>query len=186
VIGFVAAYLADEDISEVPEKFQQVIHWTAEQLDATQRQAITHWPPPYEHDIAELGPTLFCHATPRNDIECFTRATAEERLTPVFGTVNASVVVCGHTHMQFERTIAGKLVVNAGSVGMPFAAPRGAYWLLAGPGIQLRRTDYDFEKAAGYIRATTYPQAETLAVRYILNPPTEDESLKMFASAELS
>lgn len=182
----VAAHLADGDISEVPEAFQEVIRWTAEQLDAKQRQAIAHWPPTYELDIAELGHTLFCHATPRNDIECFTRLTAEERLTPVFGTVNASVVVCGHTHMQFERRIAGRLVVNAGSVGMPFAAPRGAYWLLAGPGIQLRRTDYDFEKAAGHIRTTPYPQAETLAVRYIVNPPTESESLKRFAGAELS
>jgi hypothetical protein len=45
-------------------------------------------------------------------------------------------------------------------------------------------TDYDFEKAADHIRATAYPQAEALAVRYIVNPPTEDESLKMFAGSE--
>src|SRR5512145_2042261 len=140
----VAAHLAGGDISEVPQAFQEVIHWTAQQLDAKQRQAIARWPSTYEVDIAGLGHTLFCHATPRDDTECFTRMTAEERLTPVFGTVNASVVVCGHTHMQFQRTIAGRVVVNAGSVGMPFAAPRGAYWLLAGPSIQLRRTDYDF------------------------------------------
>ena len=182
----VAAHLAGGDISEVPEAFCEVIHWTAQQLDAKQRRAIAQWPPTYELDIAGLGHTLFCHATPRDDTECFTRVTAEDRLTPVFGTVNASVVVCGHTHMQFERTITGRLVVNAGSVGMPFAAPRGAYWLLLKSGIQLRRTDYDFDKAADHIRATHYPQAETLAVRYIVNPPTEGESLKIFAGAELS
>jgi hypothetical protein len=88
--------------------------------------------------------------------------------------------------MQFDRTIAGRRVINAGSVGMPFAAPRGAYWLLVGPGVQLRRTDYDFETAADHIRATAYPQAEPLAVRNIVNPPTEDDSLKMFAGSELS
>jgi len=124
----VAAHLAGRDISEVPEAFREVIHWTAQQLDANQRRAIAHWPPTYELDIGELGHTLFCHATPRNDTECFTRITAAEPLIPVFGTVNASVVVCGHTHMQFDRTIAGRRVVNAGSVGMPFAAPPGAYW----------------------------------------------------------
>jgi hypothetical protein len=70
------------------------------------------------------------------------------------------------------------------AVGMPFAAPRRAYWLLAGLRIQLRRTDYDFEEATGPIRAT--PRAETLAVRYFVNPPTDGESLKMFAGAELS
>ena len=182
----VAAHLAGGDISEVPEPFREIVLWTAQQLDANQQQAIAHWPSTHELDIGELGRTLFCHATPRNDTECFTRITAEERLSPVFGTVTASVVVCGHTHMQFDRTIAGRRVVNAGSVGMPFAAPRGAYWMRLGPRIQLRRTDYDFEKAAAYMRATACPQVETLAVRYIINPPTEVESLKMFSSVELS
>jgi putative phosphoesterase len=182
----VATHLARGDISEVPEGFREVIHWTAQQLDTDQRQAIARWPPTHELDISELGQTLFCHATPRNDTECFTRVTAEERLTPVFTKVTASVVVCGHTHMQFDRTVSGRRVVNAGSVGMPFQSPPGAYWLLLGPNVQLRRTDYDFARAAEAIRATNYPQAEALAVRYVLNPPAEEESLQMFAGAELT
>jgi hypothetical protein len=88
--------------------------------------------------------------------------------------------------MQFDRTIGGLRVVNAGSVGMPFAAPPGAYWLLLGPDVQFRRTGYDFARAAEEIRATSYPEAETLAARYILNPPTEAESLQMFVGAELT
>jgi hypothetical protein len=68
---------------------------------------------------------------------------------------------------------------------MPFAAPRGAYWLLLGPDVQLRRTDYDFVKAAEDIRATAFPQAETLAVRYVLNPPTEAETLQMYAGIDV-
>ena len=181
----VATHLAGGDISEVPERFRKVIHWTALQLGADQRDAIARWPPTHELDISGLGRTLFCHATPRNDTECFTRVTAEERLTPVFSKVNASLVVCGHTHMQFDRTVAGRRVVNAGSVGQPFQSPPGAYWLLLGPDVQLRRTDYDFARAAATIRATAYPQAEALAVRYVLNPPTAEESLQMFAGAEL-
>ena len=61
-----------------------------------------------------------CHATPRNDVDIFTERTPEERLAPIFAGVDADVVVCGHTHMQFERTIAGKRVINSGSVGMPY------------------------------------------------------------------
>ena len=38
-------------------------------------------------------------------------------------------------------------IVNAGSVGMPFQEA-GAYWVLLGPGRELRRTDYDLESAA--------------------------------------
>jgi putative phosphoesterase len=182
----VAAHLAGGDISEVPEGFRDVIHWTAEQLDADQRRAIAQWPSTQELDVSGLGQTLFCHATPRNDVEIFTRETSGDRLLPVFAATTANVVVCGHTHMQFDRMVGPCRVVNAGSVGMPFAAPRGAYWLLLGPSVDLRRTEYDFERAATHIRGTGFPQAEALAVRYILNPPSETDSLQMFAVAELS
>ena len=45
-----------------------------------------------------------------------------------FAGVEADLVVCGHTHMQFSREIAGIRVVNAGSVGMPYDDEPGAYW----------------------------------------------------------
>jgi diadenosine tetraphosphatase ApaH/serine/threonine PP2A family protein phosphatase len=163
-----------------------VIEWTARQLTADQQQAIARWPSTYELDIPQLGHTLFCHATPRNDREIFTRATPEERLVEVFGDVNASIVVCGHTHMQFDRMVAQRRVINAGSVGMPFQSPAGAYWLLLGPDVQLRRTDYDFAAAAAGIRATAYPHLEALAVRYVLSPPLEEETLKMYAGTDLT
>jgi predicted phosphodiesterase len=182
----VRAQLAGGDISEVPEGFREAIRWTAEQLDDTQRQLLSSWPPSYQVEISGLGEVLFCHATPRNDTECFTRVTAEHRLAPVFAAVTAAVVVCGHTHMQFDRTVGTKRIVNAGSIGMPFAAPPGAYWLLLGPDVEMRRTSYDFAMAAERIRATAYPQAEALTVRYILNPPEEAESLQMFVGAELT
>jgi predicted phosphodiesterase len=58
----------------------------------------------------------------------------------IFAGVDADVVVCGHTHMQFERTIAGKRVINSGSVGMPYENEPGAYWMLD---LEHRRTGYD-------------------------------------------
>ncbi|HVH51782.1 MAG TPA: YfcE family phosphodiesterase [Gaiellaceae bacterium] len=86
--------------------------------------------------LHELPPTqqidrvLYCHATPRNDMDIFTELTPEERIAFLFEDVDADVVVCGHTHMQFERTIAGKRVINSGSVGKPFEEKPGAYWTL--------------------------------------------------------
>src|SRR6266566_918822 len=82
------------------------------------------------------------------------------------------VVVCGHTHMQFDRMIGPTRVVNAGSVGMPFGAP-GADWLLLGSDVELRHTPYDLQSAAERIRATHYPQAEDFAMRNVLRPPSE-------------
>jgi predicted phosphodiesterase len=127
---------------------------------------------------------LFCHATPRNDTEVFTRLTPEGRLVPVFDGFDVAVVVCGHTHMQFDRTVGRVRVVNAGSVGMPFGGP-GAYWLLLGPGVALRHTPYDLTKAAERIRDTEYPQAEDFATRCVLRPPSEEQTLGAFARAEL-
>jgi diadenosine tetraphosphatase ApaH/serine/threonine PP2A family protein phosphatase len=103
---------------------------------------------------------------------------------PLFEDLHVSVVVCGHTHMQFDRMVGKTRVVNAGSVGMPFGEP-GADWLLLGPDVELRHTDYDLVHAAEHIRGTKYPQAEDFAVRNVLQPPSEEEMLRVFSRAEL-
>jgi putative phosphoesterase len=168
----------------VPEQFREVMRWNAEQLHPEDEQLLASWPQTLRVQIHGLGEMLFCHATPRNDTEIFTRLTSEDRLLPIFEGLNVPVVVCGHTHMQFDRTIGGIRVVNAGSVGMPFGVP-GAYWLLLGPNVQFRHTPYDLVKAAERIRDTTYPQAQDFAARHVLQPPSEGETLKAFTRVEL-
>jgi predicted phosphodiesterase len=145
---------------------------------------IETWPPTVSADVDGIGSVLFCHATPRNDTDIFTRLTPEERLVPIFEGVDAKLVVCGHTHMQFDRTIGRTRVVNAGSVGMAFGAT-GAHWLLLGPDVTLRRTAYDLERAAERIRGTSYPQADEFAEKNILRTPAESDVLDAFARAEL-
>jgi predicted phosphodiesterase len=169
----------------LPERVREGVHWTGQQLAPEHAALLAAWPATLRLEVAGVGDVLFCHATPRNDTEIFTRETAEDRLLPVFGSVTVPLVVCGHTHMQFDRTIGSTRVVNAGSVGMPFQEP-GAYWLLLGPGVQLRRTPYDLAKAAERIRATDYPQAEEFAARNVLRPPSERETLASFAKVELT
>jgi hypothetical protein len=87
--------------------------------------------------------------------------------------------------MQFDRSVNGIRVVNSGSVGMPFGGS-GAYWLLLGPGVHLRRTPYDLALAALRIRETAYPDAGAFAARNVLNPPSEEEMLDVFSRAESS
>ena len=167
----------------LPEPMRELIRWTAQQV-AEYRELLASWPLTTTLEIDGLGKVLFCHATPRNETEIFTRVTPEDRLLPVFKDVDASVVVCGHTHMQFDRMVGRLRVVNAGSVGMPFGTT-GADWLLLGPGIELRKTSYDATAAAELFRRTSYPMVEELAVRYILQPPPEEELFAAWASAEL-
>lgn len=176
--------LAGRDPAAVPASYRPVIRWTAEQLHPKHERFLAAWPKTLSLDLPGMGEVLFCHATPRNENECFTRLTPERPLLPVFAGLNAALVICGHTHMQFDRRVGRIRVVNAGSVGMPFGDPR-AQWLLLGPAVELRRTRYDLAKAAERIRATDYPQAEDFAAHSVLEPPSEQAMLEVFSRVEL-
>ena len=176
--------MAGRDPSAVPEQYRPVIRWTAQQLYPEYEPVLAGWPKTLCIQVSGLGDVLFCHATPRNENECFTRLTPEDRLLPVFQGRNESVIVCGHTHMQFDSRIGSIRVVNAGSVGMPFGKS-GAYWLRLGPDVELRHTPYDLAQAARRIRDTEYPQAQDFAARNVLQPPSEEDMLKAFTRVEL-
>lgn len=184
--GEVAVLAASEgnDAYALPEQAREVIRWTAEQISGEHRRALASWPKTFRVEIFGVGRVVFCHATPRNENEIFTRLTPEEALLPIFAGLDASVVVCGHTHMQFDRAIGQTRVLNAGSVGMPFGHA-GADWLLLGPGIELRHTNYDLAQAADRIRTTKYPRAEEFVTRNLLHPPSEEEMLRLFTRAEV-
>jgi len=167
-----------------PESIVEIYRWTAAQLQPEFEAVLARWPKTLQLGIDGLGQVLYCHSTPRSEREVFTRFTAEDRLLPIFEGLNARVVVCGHTHMQFDRMIGRTRVVNAGSVGMPFGEP-GAYWLLLGTDVQLRHTPHDLAKAAERIRATSYPEAQDFAAHNVLQPPSEKQMLETFAKAEL-
>jgi putative phosphoesterase len=180
----VLAQMTGTETGAVPEQFREVVRWVAQQLHPEHERLVAGWPKSLRIEIRGLGEVLFCHATPRNDTEVFTRLTPEDRLLPVFEGLNVPVVICGHTHMQFDRTIGRVRVVNAGSVGMPYGEP-GAYWLLLGPNVQFRHTPYDLTKAAERIRDTDYPQAQDFAAHNVLQPPSEGEALEVFTQVEL-
>lgn len=180
----VVARMRGVDTGTVPEKFRPVIDWVAAQLGPEQERLLGGWPTTCRIDIPGIGAVLCCHATPRNDTDIFTRRTPDDPLRPIFRDVDARLVICGHTHMQFDRTIGNTRVVNAGSVGMPFGEP-GAYWLLLGPDVQLRRTPYDLTQAAARIRASAYPHADDFAAHNVLRPPSETDMLEAFSRAEL-
>jgi predicted phosphodiesterase len=183
----VLGQLAGRTSPAVPEPYRPAILWNAEQVRGDYGDRVASWPLTLRLEIPGTGSVLFCHATPRNEDEIFTATTPEERLLPIFGELSAPVVVCGHTHMQFDRMIGRTRVVNAGSVGMPFGDP-GADWLLLGDGdtgLQLRHTAYDLQAAAARVRATAFPWPEDFAARYILQPPSAAEMLEVFTRASI-
>src|SRR5215475_12965005 len=95
------------------------------------------------HELPEtqvVGDVLYCHASPRNDLDIFTERTPDERIAFLFDGLDVPTVVCSHTHTQYERTVGHVRVVNAGSVGMPYEEEPGAYWMLD---LTHRRTAYE-------------------------------------------
>lgn len=168
-----------QELDRVPAVFRETLRWTADQLSAEHLSELGAWPLVLHSTIPDTGDALFCHATPRNDNEVFTRLTPEERLRPLFATVDADVLICGHTHMQFDRKVGEMRVVNAGSVGMPFG-DAGADWALIGPGVELRHTSYDLDAAQERIAATEYPLVSDFDVR---RPPSKAVMLEVFEGA---
>lgn len=165
--------------TEAPAFVQELIAWTAQQLNRRQLDFLAGLPETLVVNVKGLGEVLFCHASPRNDEEIFTAITPAERVRPMLEGVTQSIVVCGHTHMQFDRSVDGVRLINAGSVGMPYGRP-GAYWLLLDPDVRLTRTEYDLEHAAELVRKTLYPQAEEFASRHVLKPYSEEEAIRVF------
>jgi putative phosphoesterase len=166
---------------DMPEEVREAAQWTAGQLTRSQRDFLAALPQQLVLQVEGLGRVLFCHATIRSDEEIFTAITPQERLKVIFSHVEQETVVCGHTHMQFERQIGNVRILNAGSVGMPYADRPGAYWLLLGPEeYEFRRTAYDVEAAAQEIRASGYPQAREFAEENVLKVPTAAEATAIF------
>lgn len=151
---------------------RDVTDWCYAQLPPEDRSFLLAQSTSVTVDVDELGATLFCHGSPRGDEETITIATPEVRLEEMFAGVSERLIVCGHTHAQFERNAAGHHVVNAGSVGLPFGNP-GAYWALLGPEIELRRTEYDYRRAGRLFRKKGGPEADGFAEHITMPPPLE-------------
>jgi putative phosphoesterase len=154
--------------------------WAAGRLGEERVRFLRGLPDTQRLDVDGLGPTLFCHGSPRSDEEMITAVTSESRLREILEGLTERVVVCGHTHHQFDRVVEGIRVVNAGSVGMAYEGRPGAHWALLGPNVELRRTEFDFAAAADALRASGFPDADEVAKTLYESPPSAAEVAEHF------
>jgi putative phosphoesterase len=154
--------------------------WPAGMLNRTHRDFLSSFEPTVEVAVDGLGLVLCCHAGPDSDeVPIITPDTPDEVIAEALASTRAGVVTAGHTHMQFDRRVGSRRMVNAGSVGRPYTDQAGAYWALLGPDVDLRRTAYDFAAAAEAVRRTKCPDREELAGG-IVRPPTAEEAMTVF------
>jgi predicted phosphodiesterase len=169
--------------SEGEELWTRRARWVHEQLDGEELAFLRDLPHPLPMEVDGLGEVLFCHGSPRSDEEILTAITPPKRLDPILDGVTQNLVVCGHTHAQFDRLLGDRRLVNAGSVGMAYEGEPGiAAWALLGPTVELRRTPYDVEAAAALVRETGFPEAEELVNDALLHPPSAEEVTAHFES----
>lgn len=177
----VTIYDNDPAANDMPESLRAAQQWVAEQLTREQRDLLANLPARIEIQVEGLGNVLFCHATPHNDEDIFTALTPVEELESIFSNVTHDMVICGHTHIQHEWQVGDVRVVNAGSVGMPYAGKPGAYWLLLSPtGYEYRWTNYDVDAAAEEIKLSSDPGAVEFAEENVRKVPTEGEANAIF------
>lgn len=161
----------------------QVTPWAADQLRPDQVERLAAAPPTVTLTLKGFGAVLFCHATPRDDEEVVLVDSPIARWAEVFSGVPDEVgtVVCGHTHMAFARQVDRRLVVNPGSIGMPYGAP-GPHWaLLDGGGAQLRRTAVDpGELADRVVAGSSYDGVAAWAEEYLRTNYSDVEALAAF------
>jgi predicted phosphodiesterase len=156
--------------------------WAAGQLRPDQEELLAALPLARTLGVDGLGAVLFCHATPRDDEEVVLVDSRMDRWAEVLGGLDPAVrtVVCGHTHMPFTRLAHGTVVVNPGSIGMPYGGP-GAHWALLGPGIQLRRTEFDLDAACARIAAGSgYADAAEWADYFVRSRAGDAEAIATF------
>jgi putative phosphoesterase len=130
-------------------------------------------------EITGLGPVRFCHGSPRSDHEIVTRGTPAERFTELSNAIDERILVTGHTHMQFDRQVAGRRSINPGSVGLPYheAEPGTAYWALLGPDVILRQTRYDVAPATAVGARVGDPSAAKIT-DLLMSPPRPAEVIE--------
>jgi predicted phosphodiesterase len=149
---------SDELAEPWPEEWDAERRWLAGLLDEDERAWLDALPFSWSADE-----TLYVHANPRDTWGRVDAQTPEAEAAALLEGVEARRVVSGHVHLQFEREVAGRRWVGAGSVGLPYEAEPGAYWALVEPGrVSFRRTEYDAAGVAEAIRASGHPLADRL------------------------
>jgi predicted phosphodiesterase len=106
------------------------------------------------------------HASPGDCWRTPAEGTTDAELESIYGSLVEPIVAFGHTHRPSIRKIAGRpeLLINTGSVGLPYDGdPRASYLLLDNGTPSIRRVEYNVEKELKALLSSGLPGAEWTA-----------------------
>jgi predicted phosphodiesterase len=175
----------DREAAETPEEGElgAAARWSSERLGPKRLARVARWPLTAELELTGSGRVLFCHATPTSDLPILTRITPEEDVVHELSGVSVDVIVCGHTHVQYDRRVGSVRLVNAGSVGMPYEGSGDARWAVLEDGdVQLVTTAYDAEAALARLERAGFPLFEQWLVDSLRGEVSAEEATASFES----
>ena len=103
---------------------------------------------------------LLVHGSPRKINEYLYEDKPDATFERIAAGADADVIVCGHTHKPYDKTVAGTRFINVGSAGKPKDGDARACWALLdteADTVAFRRVGYDVERTARTIEATDLP-----------------------------
>ena len=143
--------------------------WTAKQLSQAGLQFLAGLPSQQILRFSESHVVLAVHGSPRSDEEYIHPHTSDIELNSMLGDLSYNLLLCAHTHIPFDRVVAGRRIVNVGSVGLPFDGDRRASYALVylRPGgeyqVEFRRVAYNVEAVVQQLLAIDHPAASISA-----------------------
>ena len=155
---------ADESIEDDDtRRIVEIDLWARDQLGPWHLELLRGYLP-----IVELDGLLCFHGSPRSNVENMLPTTPESELTAMLAGHVQPVMAGGHTHMQMLRRHGQSLVVNPGSVGMPFEhlagggfrnPPWAEYAIVGRGGVEFRRVPVDVAAVTGAALRCGMPNA---------------------------
>jgi len=147
--------------------------WTVERLSYADYEFLRDLPSRLEMEVGArlpypYGRVVAVHATPNDDETNLYPDTPDDEIRPHLASLDARLLLYGHTHRPVDRTVDSVRLVNAGSVGLPLDGdPRPAYALLdfenGRCAVTLRRVEYDLEAVVAELERVEHPSREWLA-----------------------
>ncbi len=102
------------------QKINTIDEWCASQLTAADREYLSTFKPTLEVAIDERRRLLCYHGSPLSNQDIIVAATPVEELERLLAGSLADVMAGGHTHAQMLRRLRESIVINPGSVGLPY------------------------------------------------------------------
>ncbi|TBL75234.1 metallophosphoesterase family protein [Paenibacillus thalictri] len=173
---------------KTPENYKQelqlrALRYDSEKISLADQEWLTQLPHGHTCDLEGIQTEMY-HASPQSLYKVTYPWATNEELEQLHQQEQTKLVLYGHIHHAYVRYWAGRTIVNCGSIGMPFDRDnRASYAVIDFAGsnlaVQLRRVEYDIEKALKIAKELQMPDADAFeyAIKTARYPYNEKKQL---------